>query len=138
MSTPNPIPLGPAGDPDARPAANDLRTVHVSAGLRLWHRAGIRASAMTYQPLYAPDGDVLTGHLSVDVNQHSAGGLDIVVNDPDAADDLAAALTWAAARLRELLTAPEPATERRTFGLADPAYPTRADTDAPIATGEAA
>lgn len=137
MTTPKPVPVGPAGDPRLWPAANELRAVHVSAGIRLWHRVGIAASTVTYSSPYAPDPAVLDGHLSVEVQQASAGGLDIVIDDPDAADDLAAALTWAAARLRELLTDTEPATDRRTFGLADPDRLPRTITT-PATTEEAA
>jgi hypothetical protein len=140
MTTRNPIPLGPAGDPDARAAENDLRAVHVTAAVRLWHRVGITAHTATYHPTYGPDTSVLDGHLRVEVQQRSAGGLEIVVDNPDAADDLAAALTWAATRLREQLTDVEPATDRRAFGLAEPPYraSTREDTTAPAATKEAA
>lgn len=137
MNNPTTRPVGRAGDPHVWPADNGLRAVHVSAGVRLWHRVGIAAAAVTYSSPYAPDPEVLDGHLSVEVRQASAGGLDIVVDDPDAAEDLAAALVWAATRLRELLTATEPAVDRRTFGLTDLDRPARTITS-PAATKEAA
>jgi hypothetical protein len=122
MTNPTPVPLGPTGDAHARPAENELRAVDVNAAIRLWHRVGITANVQAYRP--TDDRDDLIGSLRVNVTQRAAGGLAIVVDDPDAADDLAAALTWAATRLRDLLTHGEPATDRRTFGLAEPGHTT--------------
>jgi hypothetical protein len=141
MTNPTPVPLGQAGDPDARPADNDLRAVTIAARVRLRGRVGIAADAETYRlTSYASlDPTLLRGTLRVEVEQLT-GGLEIVTSDPDAAEDLAAALTWAAARLRDLHTLAEPAKDRRTFGLAEPPRPARQARAAatPAATKEAA
>ena len=123
MTTPTTVPTGPAGDPGHRPADNDPSALHVTSGTRLWHRVGIAAEAHTCHPTSTFIPEPLLAHLAVEVGQGCGGGLRLVIDDPDAADDLAAALTWAATRLRELLDTGAPGSDRRTFGLADPTRP---------------
>jgi hypothetical protein len=125
MTTRKPVPLDPAGDPDTRPADNDLNAVTIGARARLRSRAGIRAGADTYHlGVYGLDDTTLYGCLYVEVKQ-STGGLEIVADDPEAAEDLAAALMWAASRLRDLRALGKPARDRRTFGLAEAPLPQR-------------
>jgi hypothetical protein len=128
MSTPVTRPALFADTPEQ---ANTLDRLTLFTQARLWKRAGIEAAAVaTSRMVYGPEGftptDGLCGHVRVEIPQRT-GGLTLVLDDPDASDDLAAALTWAATRLRELLTTGQPRPDgrpiidRRVFG---PAHPT--------------